>query len=73
LELRERDRAPFRLTCTDVARLRNRLRVLACDPRFARRPGREDSEVGADVIADESVDPAACIPAGPGDRARRRR
>jgi hypothetical protein len=38
-ELAEPDRALFRLTCTDVARLSARLHVLTGDPRFARRHG----------------------------------
>lgn len=38
-ELGHPDRALFRLTCTDVARLSARLHVLTGDPRFARRRG----------------------------------
>ena len=63
-DLADPDRAPFRLTCAGVGRLRGRLRSMIGDPRFA--PGRNwtgtEHLEGSDGIERERFDRAPCIP-----------
>ena len=62
-ELAEPDRALFRLTCTDVARLNARLHVLTGDPRFARRLGWMGPEPAGGSYGIEGQElRAQCIP-----------
>ncbi|HET9268537.1 MAG TPA: hypothetical protein VFO31_10250, partial [Vicinamibacterales bacterium] len=66
-ELAGRDRRPFRLTCSDVDRLRVRLRDLAADAQLARSHiAAMPESASARASLDESPAGGACIAVKPG-------